>query len=194
MRDIVDSALYGTDSEVFFSRTDSAECLDRPVAEKCAPDYFFCGYKPPLTRVGRVKTVVPHYDEFAGWDDEFFAFTHGAAVHDLSGVVDESFIQFLSVEINIPSFYHHFVSRYGDDALDEIYTFILRRMEYDDVAAARVMEPVADFISEYIFAVLEVGYHRVSLHLMRLEEENIDDCEYRQRHNDRFYEIKEKEP
>ena len=65
-------------------------------------------------------------------------------------------------------------------------------MKNDHVSPIGGMDAIGDLVRQDVLAVVEVGLHRLTIDLMRLEEKDIDDGKNGKRHDDCFKKIKEK--
>ena len=85
------------------------------------------------------------------------------------------------------------LSRQTDHSFNVVAVWRLGRFENNNVAALRISKAVSNFIGQEIFAIFKIRQHRVAVDLVQLGNKDVHDDKERERQNDGFEDIADKE-
>ena len=139
-----------------------------------------------------MKAVVTHDHILTIGDIDRCAFTDVATGENLTGIVDVVFFELGAVEKDVTIGDFDFVARDTNDPFDKVDPLVLGGMKDDHIPSFGLVEAVAHFVRQDIFAVVEVGFHTAAVDLVGLEKEKINQGKNGQTDDNGLQEVKKK--
>ena len=151
-----------------------AELRKWPVSQERLADKIFFGDRAEFARIGTMGPVVSGDEVATLRDDLLGALPQIRPSENIDSRREVGLINRVTVDVELVVFEEYRIAGKADDALDVIDILVSGRFKNDDFTALGFVEFIFDFVGQNEFAVMEIGFHRRAVYLLRGHDEEID--------------------